>query len=182
MGRMRNSSKDDEVRKVMEMLSNLKLNLRESDSLCTSVDENATDSDVEQWFNLENNDDVWEASISDIADDMEQLVIANPARDIEDNECEGEVNEVTASHPSLTQSQSMFSPIQESAFLCNLPDASAHLQRALNIYREAVRRYNANATRQLLITEMFPRRSYSQTPLIAYRPWTICVSLKRGNP
>ncbi len=27
-------------------------------------------------------------------------------------------------------------------------------------FREAVRRSNANATRQLLITEMFPRRSY----------------------
>ncbi len=32
-GRMRKNSKDDEVRKVMEMLSNLKLNLRENYSL-----------------------------------------------------------------------------------------------------------------------------------------------------
>ncbi len=48
--RMGNSSKDDEARKVMEMLSNLKLNLRENDSLRASVDENVTASDVEQWF------------------------------------------------------------------------------------------------------------------------------------
>ncbi len=75
---MRSSSKDDEVRKVMEMLSNLKLNLRENDSLRASVDENVTDSDVEQWFDVEKNDEVREASISDIADDMEQLAIATP--------------------------------------------------------------------------------------------------------
>ncbi len=48
-GRMRNSSKDDEVRKVMEILSCLKLNLRENDSL------RVTDGDVEQWFDVENN-------------------------------------------------------------------------------------------------------------------------------
>ncbi len=45
--------------------------------------------DVEQWFDVENNDDVRKESISDIADDMEQLAIATPARDIEGNECEG---------------------------------------------------------------------------------------------
>ncbi len=115
-GRMRNSSKDDEGLKVMEMLSNLKLNLRENDSLRASVDENVTASDVEQWFDVENNGYVREASISDIAVDMEQPAIATPARDIEDNECEGEVNEATAPPPSLAQLQAMFGPIQESAF------------------------------------------------------------------
>ncbi len=60
---MRNSSKDDDVPKVMEMLSNLKLNLRENNSLRASVDENVTGSDVKQWFDVENNDDVREASI-----------------------------------------------------------------------------------------------------------------------
>ncbi len=34
--------------------------------------------DVEQWFDVENNDDVREESISDIADDMEQLATCNP--------------------------------------------------------------------------------------------------------
>ncbi len=67
---------------------------------------------------VENNDDVREASISDIADGMEQLAIATPARDIEDSECEGEVDEVTAPPPSLAQLQAMFGPVQESAFLC----------------------------------------------------------------
>ncbi len=57
-----------------------------------------------------------EESISDIADDMEQLAIATSARDIEGNECEGEVDEVTAPPPSLAQLQAMFGPIQESAF------------------------------------------------------------------
>ncbi len=47
-GRMRNSSKDDELRNVMEMLANLKLNLGEDDSLRNSVDDKVTASDVEQ--------------------------------------------------------------------------------------------------------------------------------------
>ncbi len=51
---------------------------------------------------------------------MEQSAIATPARDIEGNECEGEVDEVTATPPSLAQFQAMFSQIQESAFLCNM--------------------------------------------------------------
>ncbi len=62
-GRMRNSSKDDEVRKVMEMLSNLKLHQRENDSLRASVYENVTDSNAEHELDVENNDDVREASI-----------------------------------------------------------------------------------------------------------------------
>ncbi len=41
-GRMRNSSMDDEVRNVMEMLVNLRLNLGEDDSLRNSVDDKVT--------------------------------------------------------------------------------------------------------------------------------------------
>ncbi len=55
-GRMRKSSEDDEVRSVMEMLANLRLNLGEDDSLRNSVDEKVTASDVEQWFDFENDE------------------------------------------------------------------------------------------------------------------------------
>ncbi len=79
-----------------------------------------------------------------------------PAQEAEENEVE--VNEVTASPPSLAQLYTMFRPIQESAFLCNLPDASSHLQRALHVFREAIRKSNATAQRQMLITEMLPKR------------------------
>ncbi len=60
---MRKSSKEDEVRKVMEMLANLKLNLSENSSLRASVNEIVSASDVKQWFDVENNDNVREASI-----------------------------------------------------------------------------------------------------------------------
>ncbi len=63
--------------------SNLKLKLLENDSLRASVAEKVTGSNLEQWFDVEKNDHVREASISRIADDMEQLVTATPARDIE---------------------------------------------------------------------------------------------------
>ncbi len=68
-----------------------------------------------------------------------------------------DVNEVTASLPSLAQIYTMFRPIQESAFLCNLPDASSHLQRALHVFREAIRTSNETAQQQMLITEMLPK-------------------------
>ncbi len=74
-----------------------------------------------------------------------------PAQEAEENEVE--VNEVTASSPSLAQFYA-----QESAFLCNLPDASSHLQRALHVLREAIRKSNATAQRQMLITEMLSKR------------------------
>ncbi len=59
-----------------------------------------------------------------------------------------EVKEVTVSPPSLAQLYAMFRPIQESAFLCNLPDTSSHPQRALHVFREAIRKSNATAQRQ----------------------------------
>ncbi len=58
-----------EVRNVMEMLANLKLNIGEEDSLRTSVDEKVTASDVEQWFDVENDGDVRDAIVSDIVSD-----------------------------------------------------------------------------------------------------------------
>ncbi len=54
----------------------------------------------------------------------------------------------------------MFRPIQESALLYTLPDASTHLQGALNLFAEAFRKSNATAQRKMLITEMFPKRPY----------------------
>ncbi len=87
---------------------------------------------------------------------MEKVTTGTPAQEAEENEVE--VNEVTASPPSLAQLYTMFRLIQESAFLCNLPDASSHLQRALYVFREAIRKSNATAERQMLITEMLPKR------------------------
>ncbi len=72
---------------------------------------------------------------------------------------------MTASPPSLAQLYTMFRPIQELAFLCNLPDASCHLQRALHVFREAIRTSNANAQRQMLIAEMFPKRPQVFLPI-----------------
>ncbi len=78
MGEMRNSSKDDEVRNVMEMLANLRLNLGEDDSLRNSVDGKVTASDVEQWFDIENDDDVRDAVVADIVDEIEKITIKTP--------------------------------------------------------------------------------------------------------
>ncbi len=58
---------------------------------------------------------------------MEKVTTETPAQEAEEHGVE--VNEVTASPPSLAQLYTMFRPIQESAFLCNLPDASCHLTR-----------------------------------------------------
>ncbi len=56
MGECATAQKDDEVRNVMEMLANLRLNLGEDDSLRNSVDDKVTASDVEQWFDVENDE------------------------------------------------------------------------------------------------------------------------------
>ncbi len=68
-GRMRNSSKDDEARNAMEMLANLRLTLGEDDSLRNSVDDKVKASDVEQWFDVENDDDVRDAVVRDFDDE-----------------------------------------------------------------------------------------------------------------
>ncbi len=104
MGGMRNSS--------MEMLANLRLDLGEDDSLRNSVDDKVTASDVEQWFDVENDDDVHDAVVADIVDEMENITIKTPAQEAEEN--------VTASPPSLAQLYAMFHPVQKSAFSCNL--------------------------------------------------------------
>ncbi len=73
---------------------------------------------------------------------MEKVTTETPAKEAEENEAE--VNEVTATPPSLAQLYAMFRPIQESSFLCNLPDASSHLQRALHALKEPIRKSNAH--------------------------------------
>ncbi len=93
-------------------------------------------SDVEELSDVENDGDVRDAIVSDIVSEMEKLTIETPAQEADENQVEG--NEETASPPSLAQLYDMFRPIQESAFLCRLPDASSHLQRALNVCREAL--------------------------------------------
>ncbi len=98
-----------------------------------------------------------DAVVADIVDEMENITIETPAQEAEENEVEA--NEVTASPPSLVQLYAMFHPIQESAFLCNLPDAGSYLQRALHVFREAIRKSNATAQRQMLITDMLPKRT-----------------------
>ncbi len=97
-----------------------------------------------------------DAVVADIVDEIEKITIKTPVQETEENEVE--VNDVTASPPSLAQLYAMFRPIQESAFLCNLPDASSHLQRALQVFREAIRKSHSTAQRQMLIREMLPKR------------------------
>ncbi len=55
-----------------------------------------------------------DAVVADIVDEMETVTIETPAQEAEENEVE--VNEETASPPSLAQFCDMFRPIQESAF------------------------------------------------------------------
>ncbi len=98
-----------------------------------------------------------DAVVADIVDELEKITIKTPVQEAEENEVE--VNEVTASPLSLAQLYAMFHPIHESAFPCNLPDAGSHLQRALHVFREAIRKSNATALRHMLITEMLPKRT-----------------------
>ncbi len=50
-------------------------------------------------FDVENDDDVRDAVVADIVDEMEKFIAETPAQEAEENEVE--VNEVTASPPSL---------------------------------------------------------------------------------
>ncbi len=75
---------------------------------------------------------------------MEKATTETPPQEAEESEVE--VNAVTASPTSLAQLYTMFRPIQESAFLCNLPDTSSHLQRALTCVRRGDSRVKRNRT------------------------------------
>ncbi len=130
-----------------------------SDTLGSTFDEKVTASDVDRWFEVENDDGVRAASISYIVDEIEDLTIETREKEAEENEAEDEGSEVTASPPSLQQVYAMFRSIQESAFLCNLPDASNYLHITVQLFREAIRKLNPPTQRELLITEMLTKRS-----------------------
>ncbi len=57
---------------------------------------------------------VRDAVVADIVDEMEKITIKTPVQEAEENEVE--VNEVTASPPSLAQLYAMFHPIQKIGF------------------------------------------------------------------
>ncbi len=69
-----------------------------------------------------------DAVVADIVDEMEKVTAETPAQEAEENEVE--VNEETVR-------------FRNQLFLCNLPDASSHLQRALHVFREATSRISA---------------------------------------
>ncbi len=107
-----------------------------------SVDEKVTASDVEQWLDVENDDDVRDVIVADIVDEMEKVKTETPAQAVEENEVE--VNEVTASPPSLPQLYAMFRQFRIRLFVFNLPDAISHLQGALHVFKEAIRKSKRN--------------------------------------
>ncbi len=69
------------MRNIMEMLANLKLHLGEDHSLRTSVDVKVTASDVEQWFDVGNDDDVRDAVVADIVDEMDKVTTETTAQE-----------------------------------------------------------------------------------------------------
>ncbi len=74
---------------------------------------------VKVWrFDVENDDDVRDAVVADIVDEMENVTTGTPAP----RRMTWRLMKRQASPPSLAQLRPMFRPIQESAFLCNLPD------------------------------------------------------------
>ncbi len=72
---MRNPSTEDDVRNAMKMVANLKINLGEGGTLRTTFDEKVTASDANRWLDVESDDGVRDALISDIVDDIEELTI-----------------------------------------------------------------------------------------------------------
>ncbi len=79
----------------------------ESGSLLSAV--------MQVWrFDVENDDDVRDAVVADIVDEMEKVTTETPAQGAEENE-------VTASPPSIAHLCAMFRPIQESAFYTTCP-------------------------------------------------------------
>ncbi len=96
--------------------------------------------------------------VADIVDLMGKVTTETPAQ-------EDEENEVTASPPSLAQLYAMFRSIQESAFLCNLSDASSNLQGALYVFREAIRKVKRNRTAANAHYGNASEKSFSDTVL-----------------
>ncbi len=92
-GRMRYSSRDDDVRNDMEMLANLEINLGRGDTLRTIFDEKVMATDVDRWLDVENHDGVRDKLISDILDKIEELTIETLEQEAEENEAEDKGNE-----------------------------------------------------------------------------------------
>lgn len=159
-GRMRNSSRSDEVMELVDLLGQLRIGADDSDPLQHDIDKDVSERDMERWVNIEADDDVTSAFCADMVDAIErdeaEDMVEEAAGTADDDEMETEI--VAAELPSLVSVCEMFREAQQTAFNCNLADASAHLHRALNSFREAIRAKNRSASRQLLVPEMMRRR------------------------
>lgn len=102
------------------------------------------------------------ALCSDIAEEVDRHEAANVDVDVEMSEenAEADVEPVDAELPALANLYEMFGEELRAAFKWNLPDASADLQRALIVLRDAISAQNRTTTRQILVSEMLrPRPS-----------------------
>lgn len=111
---------------------------------------------MECWVDIEADEDVTSALSSDIAEDIERYEAANFDVDVDMSEenAEANVEPVAAELPALANLYEMFGEAQRAVLNCNLPYASAHLHRALNVFRDAIRAQNRTSTRQPLVSEM----------------------------
>lgn len=136
-------------------MGDLKSGLPEDDPLRTEIDMHATESDIQRWIVIEEDDDVREAIVSDVCNDIETLPEQSSPEEITDDALDEEVESVTVALPSTERVFCMLKEAEETEFLCNLPDESCHLQRAQQVFLEALRESNASAQRQVLISKMF---------------------------
>ena len=146
-------------RKLFDLLSKLRTSVDSQDPIRRALPDSVVEKDVERWIEIEDDNDVSEALCSDIVEEFERLEV----REEENSQCasvlpsteDGDDAElVTAQLPSLNDLYEMFNTAQKAAFNCNLPDASNHLHRALDVFRNAIREKNQKGQRQLLVTEM----------------------------
>lgn len=119
---------------------------------------------VEQWMDVEMNDDVQDGMIED-ATVMDDVGMASPGVEQENegedmDEDDDSTNICAAPIPSSTAVTAMFADLEEMSYNCNLPEVAVLLRRAKREVDEVrAKRSSSVQPRQMLLTELWAQKS-----------------------
>ena len=159
-GRMKNRSKDDDVKEIIGLISKLQLNIDRRDPFHVQVQESVTEDDVNYWLRLEEQEEIKDALVQDdlnsIDHDDDQTEVHEADND--DNEADEE-DAVKLPLPPRSNLMRLLDQLEETALNSQIDNAIVHLRRARNAFREALRIDALSSNRQLLITEVMQPES-----------------------
>lgn len=158
-GRMRNTSRSDDIKAIADQLSKLSLGIDRRDSLDVQLQETVTEKDADYWLRPREQKEIQDALVHD---DLNSITREEKNDQSTEEHVGNESDEDISMEeplPSRAALMNQLDQLEKAAVSSQLDDAIIHLRRVRNAFREALRVDAQRSNRQLLVTEIMQHRA-----------------------